>query len=746
MASKFGDFLAAYTNQIGARNTADYNRAKADQARMDVNKNKISDTISELHNNEKIFDSSGRLNKITGLAAMHDPNIASQYVNFLNTASVANQFKDQFGTKQRGTLLAPTKNKEGTYTFNIRDHRGKIKPVTGRRSGDPDDAPVTLTKEELVAFYEAQSENLLQKGGLTGRAVGKTIGNQLDTQFDQAYGAAGKLLGDENVDDPEQTSNGMGEIIQIINKNRPPEEKEAIANMDDGLEAEDITGAAAARETVSKEGEGNQSFFPAEPEKKDYTKGDYGDPEITKAAEMAVKQQADPSILLSKNEIDTLAKAMPQGKRAAFINNFTSNQASLEANQKQILDLEAKDSLSPSEEKELARLKTRQEKYILPFSKKQLDKVIPELEKTETTNKRKKEQVKNAIDAKKRQLNNPKLSPERKEEVQKELDTLQQELGVGPTESELAIANLPDLPDTNNMDDARSWFTNNQETLKNLPQEDYNKIQTFLQEKNINSADDMAKAVREGALQRKDALKAAALIAFTVNAGATGDQAAIGRQQSMFGTLANTFLQGDPSVDSNMAANTQSLLASRQQSAALAQSKFLQSGMQQYADAAKKATDLLINDKGEFLDLRDENAPGVAQAKKAMRNFFLDINSNKAFGTANSANPAVSHMMGEILLSLGSQGSVGFMDWFGDFPAGDTVIPAAGEVMNRIRRRTNSKGDVELVFVNASEPGAETEFSVLPDEFLALVGTPSYNFTRTQVPDLVKEATEATES
>ena len=56
MASKFGDFLAAYTNQIGARNTADYNRAKADQARMDVNKNKISDTISELHNNEKIFD------------------------------------------------------------------------------------------------------------------------------------------------------------------------------------------------------------------------------------------------------------------------------------------------------------------------------------------------------------------------------------------------------------------------------------------------------------------------------------------------------------------------------------------------------------------------------------------------------------------------------------------------------------------------------------------------------------------
>ena len=59
----------------------------------------------------------------------------------------------------------------------------------------------------------------------------------------------GKLLGDENVDDPEeQTANGYGRnCIQIIDKNRRAGEKEAIANMDDGLEAEDITGAAAAR-------------------------------------------------------------------------------------------------------------------------------------------------------------------------------------------------------------------------------------------------------------------------------------------------------------------------------------------------------------------------------------------------------------------------------------------------------------------------------------------------------------------
>ena len=246
--------------------------------------------------------------------------------------------------------------------------------------------------------------------------------------------------------------------------------------------------------------------------------------------------------------------------------------------------------------------------------------------------------------------------------------------------------------------------------------------------------------LRNGALQRKDALKAAALIVFTVNAGATGDGAAVARQQSLFGTLANTFLQGDPNVDSNMAANTQSLIATRQQSSALAQSKFLQAGMQQYAESAANATNLLINDKGEFLDLRDDSAPGVAQAKQAMRKFFLDINTNKAFGTESAANPAVSHMMGEVLLSLGSQGSVGFMDWFSDFPNGDTVIPAAGDVMSRIRARKNSKGDpVELVFVNSSEPGAETEFSVLPGEFLALVDTPSYNYTLTQVKSLVED-------
>ena len=47
-----------------------------------------------------------------------------------------------------------------------------------------------------------------------------------------------------------------------------------------------------------------------------------------------------------------------------------------------------------------------------------------------------------------------------------------------------------------------------------------------------------------------------------------------------------------------------SLTASRQQSAALAQSKWAQatmSGLGKYADAAQEATDLLVEDKGEFV-------------------------------------------------------------------------------------------------------------------------------------------------
>ena len=250
----------------------------------------------------------------------------------------------------------------------------------------------------------------------------------------------------------------------------------------------------------------------------------------------------------------------------------------------------------------------------------------------------------------------------------------------------------------------------------------------------------MAKAVREGALKRKDALKAAALIAFTVNAGATGDQAAIGRQQSMFGTLANTFLQGDPNVDSNMAANTRSLTASRQQSAALAQSKWAQSTMSALGKTAQEATNLLVVDD-EFVDLTDGSKEAMA-ATKAFRNFFADVETQKAFLPESGANPAMNHTIGEVLLALGSQGSVGFMDWFGDFPAGDTQIPAS-EALSRVRKRTNSRGVVELVFVNASEPGAETEFSVLPKTFTDILGTAAFNYTLGQVPDLVatKEVT-----
>ena len=725
MASKFGDFLASYTAQIGAKETAKYNSAKADQARMDVNKNTISNTISELHNNEKIFDSKGRLNKTTGLEAMHDPNIAGQYVKFMNTSSVATQFKNQFGAVERGEILAPTKVGENQYVFNVRKKNGKIVPLTQRRSDDPNDKPLVLSKEQLVGFYEAQSENLLQKGGLTGRAVAKTIGNEMDSQFQKAYGTAGEMLGDQNIEDPEDAIDGYGQISEIVNNARSAEEKEAIANMSDGLEIEGPN--AATKETVSKEGEGNQSFMGKDAQ------------EFNEDGTPKEKPESEPFTYV--DEESTAFKNLGNAEKARYIKAKVTHE-----------------TLAEKIETGVANPGTRMERKLTEVEIKAAKKKMGDLEKgplarVDRINQAKSKKEINELERKQTsiqaRLKNKSINPTQKAELEKELTDLNKNLDTlnakgdtlrGGSESEFTFKSLPDLPESDNTEDMNKWFTDNQETLKNLPQEDYDQIKNILEKKNINSAAEMAEAVRNGALQRKDALKAAALIAFTVNAGATGDGAAVARQQSLFGTLANTFLQGDPNVDSNMAANTRSLTASRQQSSALAQSKFLQAGMQQYAESAAKATDLLINDKGEFLDLRDDSAPGVAQAKQAMRKFFLDINTNKAFGTESAANPAVSHMMGEVLLSLGSQGSVGFMDWFSDFPNGDTVIPAAGDVMSRIRARKNSKGDpVELVFVNSSEPGAETEFSVLPGEFLALVDTPSYNYTLTQVKSLVED-------
>ena len=721
MASKFGDFLASYTAQIGARETSKYNSAKADQARMDVNKNTISNTISELHNNEKIFDSKGRLNKTTGLEAMHDPNIAGQYVKFMNTSSVATQFKNQFGAVERGEILAPTKVGENQYVFNVRKKNGKIVPLTQRRSDDPNDKPLVLSKEQLVGFYEAQSENLLQKGGLTGRAVAKTIGNEMDSQFQKAYGTAGEMLGDENIEDPEDLIDGYGQISEIVNNARSAEEKEAIANMSDGLEIEGPNAALASGTVTEKDLPGTRQLAKEEQfgsmdtsVEKPFT---YVDEESTAFKNLGNAEKA--RYIKAKATHETLAEKIETG--------VANPGTRMERKLTEVEIKAAKKKMGDLEKGPLARV----DRINQAKSKKEIN----ELERKQTS-----------IQAR---LKNKSINPTQKAELEKDLTDINKNLDTlnakgdtlrGGSESEFTFKSLPDLPDSENTEDMNKWFTDNQETLKNLPQEDYDQIKNILEQKNINSAAEMAAAVRNGALQRKDALKAAALIAFTVNAGATGDQAAVGRQQSLFGTLANTFLQGDPNVDSNMAANTQSLIATRQQSSALAQSKFLQAGMQQYAESAAKATDLLINDKGEFLDLRDDSAPGVAQAKQAMRKFFLDINTNKAFGTESAANPAVSHMMGEVLLSLGSQGSVGFMDWFSDFPNGDTVIPAAGDVMSRIRARKNSKGDpVELVFVNSSEPGAETEFSVLPGEFLALVDTPSYNYTLTQVKSLVED-------
>lgn len=733
MASKFGDFLGAYTQQVGARSTAKYNRAKADQATMDVNKNKVSNTISELHNNEKIFDSEGRLNKTSGLSAMHDPNIAEQYVNFMNTSSVATQFKNQFGAVERGEILAPTKLGEDQYVFNVRKRNGKIVPLTQRRSSDPDDKPLVLSKQQLVSFYEAQSENLLQRGGLTGRSVAKTMGNQLDTQYnnkyDKALKVAGQIAGEEEAQDPEGAINAFGEIAGVMEQYRPEADKQAIAEMDDGLEIEGPN--AATKETVSQEGEGNQSFMgkdaqefnedgtPKEPEPKESEPYTYVDEESPAFKGLGNAEKA--RYIKAKITHETLAEKIETG--------VANPGTKIERKLTEVEIKAAKKKMADLEKGPLARV----DRINQAKSKKEIN----ALERKQTS-----------IQAR---LKNKSINPTQKEKLEKDLTEVTTNLdnlnAKGDTlrsgsASELSLAGVPDLPASNNLEAGRQWFTDNQEALKNLPQEEYDKIQKLLQKKNINSADDMAKAVQRGDLQRKDALKAAALIAFTVNAGPTGDSAAVGRQQSMFGTLANTFLQGDPGVDGVQAANSRSLTASRQQSSALAQSKWAQSTMGALGKTAQAATDLLIvND--EFVDLTDGSKEAMA-ATKAFRNFFADVETQKAFLPGSGANPAMNHTIGEVLLSMGSQGSVGFMDWFGDIPAGETQIPAS-EALSRVRQRVNSDGVVELVFVNSSEPGAETEFSVLPDEFIDILGPAAFNYTLSQVKNLVAD-TEVTGS
>jgi hypothetical protein len=696
MASKFGQFLNYYTNQIGAADSAAYQREQTRALQRGNNQADMADTISTLIN-QGIFDAKGNLTP-GGLEKLHDANIGEQYVDFMNTSTVANNFRNKFGDVEKGIILGPAQTEEGAFIFNVRKRDGKLAPLTERRSQDPDDKPLQFSKEDLKNFYEAQARNLLQKGGLVGQAIGTTAEQYLT-----------RMLGDTNLA-PENSTDGLAEISQILNKNRSPEEKAAIDSEPSGRDVEFGPSVVAQRQKDKE-----SQFF------RDDTSADQVDTSGSTSARFL--NMIKPGVVYSKKELEEMSKLIPTkvkgvayNPRERFLREFTSTgPGTLQSTLDQIGVLEALPSRTTKQEERLRTLQKQRDQGITKRQETAINKYANFISMDEEVARktRSEEQAKinlrlGVID---KQLKNPNISDGRKKELQEERDKLSIQPGT-TQEPPSQIETIPALPD--NIQDARQWFTDNQSTLEKLPEEDYTKIQNLLKEQNISSANDLGQAVEQGKISQVDGLKAAALIAFAVN----GPSGSITDKLNVYNSLTNTFLRGDPQLTPAAASGIQRDIAAIQSSYA----SLATAAQTEFFDPIRKSADEL---RSSFTDDNDQYIKKLTpKTKIAMRKFFSDFLTNAprlALSDQPRAVAEAKQIIGQSLFILGSD-SGNLKDWFGDIIARDTVDPAVG-LFDNLRVRRNNKGQaVEIVFVNSVNPQEETEYSVFPPELINQFG------------------------
>lgn len=653
MASKFGQFFNYYTNQIGAADDAAYRREQTRALQRSGNEAEMRATISTLINDE-IFDAKGNLVP-GGLERLHDPVRGEQYVDFMNTATVANNFRNKFGDVEKGIILGPTATKQDTYIFNVRKRDGKLVPMTERRSQDPDDKAIQFTKEDLINFYEAQARNLIQKGGIEGAAIGTSIEQALT-----------RMIGDENVS-PEDATSGLGQINEILNKNRPPEQKEAIEAEPSGREPE-FTPSAIDQRQMAKE----KQFFREDEKETPKTKRERG-----RFASADFQTPTDINQFgMSPEQIAELKKETDSGSIDGAATKAYRKSKELVSDEKLIALGYLGDNLKDSP---LARRQAR-----INFLQDFANLSSPQTETTDTTGAAGEAKVMEPVSQ---------------------------------------ITTIPALP--TNIQDARKWFTDNQETLQQLPEEDYTKIQNLLKEQNINSANDLGEAVKRGKISQVDALKVAAAISFAVN----GPSGSIDDKLNMYSALTNTFITGDPTTTAADLMNTQSLLQSR---AVTMENTLRSTFFEPIRASAKAVMDSLVDEDG---DLRGEVTGDFIVKMKQLNNDFLNNYRRVPENDKPAALNEYKRVLGEAI-ALQSQGSKSLMDFFGDIIADDFQNPQAN-VFDNIRVRRGPTGKVrEIVFVNSSEPGRESEASIFPKELINKFGMANYRFLINNADDL----------
>ena len=321
----------------------------------------------------------------------------------------------------------------------------------------------------------------------------------------------------------------------------------------------------------------------------------------------------------------------------------------------------------------------------------------------------------NKIKALERQLNNSRVSPVRKDAIRKELEELKPAVADTELDDNFDLGfDVSEIP--TDIAGATAWFSDkaNTDAIDQLDPDKVAKVREFLEDKNINSKDELVDAVKQGTVSANQARSIARITAWSVVDKNGQKDAQL--SANIYSGFINELQTGSPDIDPVELSNAEVA----RNKLALEVKKFGNTLSTQQRDEYKSLLELYetAGDKGF------DSAEFLQQLKPRTTLFLRDRNFNELDQTEKALMDGI--LSQALLESARKYGSTGLGDWFMDIfrgEAGDTL----GNTMDNVAIKYDKPGPdgkpIELVFLRTRGGGQiEAEESITWNNVTEIIG------------------------
>tara|TARA_Y100000592_G_scaffold97299_1_gene167742 strand:- start:613 stop:2751 length:2139 start_codon:yes stop_codon:yes gene_type:complete len=621
----------------------------------------------------------------------------NQIVKLLNQSNKFKQFTDtQEGMDKLGIIEGFRDNEDGTKTILTRRPDTKLlAPKTWLATDDPNDLVANLN--------QTQFEDLIQGNvAILRKRANPNLGQGVVAQSVQQDGPTDIVTGDPIAE--------AGEVLDEIDKT------EGI-NLQDANEA--MLGLVSdlgtrLRETETKPGE-EQAL--TEEEQKEIpilaNVVDTSSPETQASA--ALISNLNPETILSDDEIVTLSQGLSKGFRVAFRNQYKFGQAQLQANQRAID--QADERAKPRLEKIRQRLIQSQQERI--------DRVRKNIEDDTATRQGARDKVQAKADAERsaieRQLADPNLSADRRQQLEAELEAAKPVTEITSTSFKLN----GELTDGATKEEVQAFFDNNKETIEAISKDGdlVNRFRDVISKYGVETEEDLNK-VPFGTAQANNVTYQDAAIVL----------AAYDKQQNFADALFKYMGVYDRKMSMDKTALETDILYGDY---LRDQRKYRQELTQEFIDAEAELIPLLFDEDGDYQAFTGETRAKVSNLLNQVKNlpgapkFVVKDGKYEIQTEGDFARDSLKGIAGLLFAqAVEVEGSVDFKDWFqGLFSPGDPKN--IGNLIDNVRFERVNPGDpnspIREIFFTPAGSNREAQGSLKPGDFTFRFGGPNEN-------------------